>query len=296
MERATFIVESTGERIPCLLNPEHLTFTRTAGLRRPQAGSGALTGLGRSDEPLLHTGGGRTELELRLLFDVTLVTDPTPVTDVRQLTSRLWGLAENQPTAGGQPAGVGGPGVGSATTGSAGAGAAVAAAGLASGDPTSANGTSMSTTVAAVRMVWGRQLNYLAVIDAIAERLERFDASGAPTRSWLFLRLVRVPDLRPTAVDAPIGGVPLGDELAAAAETAAADPQGVHTVLGDGDTAETDDPGAGGERLDALAAQAYGGRAWLWRWLAAANGLADGPWAPTGTQLIIPPPPEDVTP
>ena len=227
MERATFIVESTGERIPCLLNPEHLTFTRTAGLRRPQAGSGALTGLGRSDEPLLHTGGGRTELELRLLFDVTLVTDPTPVTDVRQLTSRLWGLAENQPTAGGQPAGVGGPGVGSATTGSAGAGAAVAAAGLASGDPTSANGTSMSTTVAAVRMVWGRQLNYLAVIDAIAERLERFDASGAPTRSWLFLRLVRVPDLRPTAVDAPIGGIPLGDELAAAAETAAADPQGV---------------------------------------------------------------------
>ncbi|HEY8790058.1 MAG TPA: hypothetical protein VIM10_13120, partial [Actinopolymorphaceae bacterium] len=264
MERATFIVESTAERIPCLLNPEQVVVSRTAGLRRPQAGSGPVTGFGRSDEPLLHTGGGRTEMELRLLFDTALVTDPTPVTDVRDLTSRLWNLTENQSSTAGALAGrgSGGTNTAGASAGVAGSGAGpgiLGSGGL--GDQSSATAVPTAGNVPLVRFLWGMEWNVLGVIDAVAEQLERFDAGGAPTRSWLFLRLVRVPDPRPTAVEPPIGGVPLGDELAAAAEAAASDPQGVHQVLGDGQPAEDGDPGAGGERLDALAAQAYGGRA-----------------------------------
>jgi hypothetical protein len=300
MERATFIVESTGERIPCLLNPEQVVVSRTSGLRRPWAGSGPVTGFGRSDEPLLHTGGGRTEMELRLLFDTALVTDPTPVTDVRDLTSRLWNLTENQSASAGSLAGrgSGGTSTAGASAGVAGSGAGAGPGSLGSGglgDPSGGAAAPSASTVPLVRFLWGMEWNVLGVIDAVAEQLERFDAGGAPTRSWLFLRLVRVPDPRPTAADPPIGGVPLGDDLAVAAEAAANDPQGVHQVLGDGQPAEDGDPGAGGERLDALAAQAYGGRAWLWRWLAAANGLADGPWAPAGSQLIIPPAPEEAS-
>ena len=95
MERVVFLIEDTGERIPCLLNPESLVLRRTAGVRARRSIGGPLTGVGRSDDPLLHTGGGRTELLLDLLFDVSLVTGPTPVEDVRNLTGRLWELAEN---------------------------------------------------------------------------------------------------------------------------------------------------------------------------------------------------------
>jgi hypothetical protein len=95
MERVVFLIEETGERIPCLLNPESLVLRRTAGVRTRRSIGGPLTGAFRSDDPLLHTGGGRTELLLDLLFDVSLVTGENPVEDVRTLTGRLWDLAEN---------------------------------------------------------------------------------------------------------------------------------------------------------------------------------------------------------
>jgi hypothetical protein len=95
MERVAFLIESTGERISCLLNPEELVIRRTAGVRPRRTSVSHLTGAGLTDDPLLFTGGGRTELELELLFDVSL-TDPTStVADVRELTGPLWELAEN---------------------------------------------------------------------------------------------------------------------------------------------------------------------------------------------------------
>lgn len=50
---------------------------------------------GLADDPLLFTGGGRTELVLDLVFDVGLMESAAAPEDVRSITSRLWQLAEN---------------------------------------------------------------------------------------------------------------------------------------------------------------------------------------------------------
>lgn len=95
MERVAFLIEATGERIACLLNPNTLVVRRTAGVRQRQTAGSHLTGIGLSDNPLLYTGGGRTELDLELLFDISLAGPDNTATDVRELTSPLWNLAEN---------------------------------------------------------------------------------------------------------------------------------------------------------------------------------------------------------
>lgn len=101
MERVAFLIEETNERLRCLLNPETLVLRRTAGVRPRQSATGQVTGTGLADDPLLYTGGGRTELDLDLLFDVTLPGSSVTSQDVRDLTAPLWRLAENnQATAG----------------------------------------------------------------------------------------------------------------------------------------------------------------------------------------------------
>jgi hypothetical protein len=95
MERVAFLVESTGERLGCLLNPDTLVVRRLGGVRARGGAGGHLTGAGLADDPLLFTGGGRTELDLELLFDVNLAGAGIATDDVRQLTAPLWALAEN---------------------------------------------------------------------------------------------------------------------------------------------------------------------------------------------------------
>lgn len=166
MERVAFLVEHSGAHISCLLNPEAVVVRRTAGLEERRSAGGRLTGAGLSDDPLVLTGGGRTELQLDLLFDVDLVTAPTArPADVRELTRPLWDLAENADDDGSGPR----PG-------------------------------------AAVRFVWGRAWNVPGVVAAVAERFDRFDAGGAPQRSWLrlsFLRTQQTSDPVPDVTAAP---------------------------------------------------------------------------------------------
>lgn len=95
MERVAFLVDKTGERIDCMLNPESVTMTRLAGVRVRGTASGQLTGTGLADDPLQFTGGGRTELTLDLLFDVDFVDEQNRPADVRALTNKLRMLAEN---------------------------------------------------------------------------------------------------------------------------------------------------------------------------------------------------------
>jgi hypothetical protein len=260
MERVTFIVTESGNRISCLLNPEHLVQRRSTGLRRPWAGSGPVTGGLLSDDVLLHTGGGRTEVDLDLLFDTELASvgqpvqpgqpEAEPIGDVRLITKQLWDLTENK------------------------------------------SDRRDNARVDTLRMVWGKTVSFLAVVVSVAERLERFDSSGAPSRSFLRLRLRRVPDPAPPPVDPAAEGLPSSTELADIAQTAP--PLSFHPALGRGVDAEGSQ--AGGERLDALASRYYSGRPWLWRLIAEANGLDDAPWAPPGVSLVIPEPPTEVTP
>jgi hypothetical protein len=100
MERVAFLVESTGDRIDCMLNPETVVLKRSAGVQRRKSFSGQLTGVDLSDDPLLFTGGGLTELELELLFDLDLDSQ-SPHQSVRRLTERFWQLAENSTADGG---------------------------------------------------------------------------------------------------------------------------------------------------------------------------------------------------
>jgi hypothetical protein len=95
MDRVGFLIEDSGERLGCLLNPESLEVSRVAGLQTRRATSGLLTGKGLKDDPLLFTGGGRTEVAMDLLFDVNLAGSSIAAQDVRDLTGPLWRLAEN---------------------------------------------------------------------------------------------------------------------------------------------------------------------------------------------------------
>jgi hypothetical protein len=95
MERVAFLLEETNERLGCLLNPDSLLVRRVAGVLPRRSVGGQFTGAGLRDDPLLYTGGGRTELELHLLFDVSLAGSSIETSDVRNLTEPLWNLAEN---------------------------------------------------------------------------------------------------------------------------------------------------------------------------------------------------------
>ena len=98
MERVYLLVEDmTQRRLPCLLNPETLVQRRLAGVQPRRSATGRLTGTGLTDDPMLYTGGGYTELALDLLFDVALVDRPQKIENVRTLTQPLWDLADTPP-------------------------------------------------------------------------------------------------------------------------------------------------------------------------------------------------------
>ncbi len=240
MERVVFLIEDTNERLRCLLNPETLVVRRTAGIRPRRSIGGQLTGTGLSDEPMLYTGGGRTEMELDLLFDVTLAGSTVTTEDVRELTLPLWNLAEN------------------------------AASNQGFGE------------LRRVRFLWGKYWDVPGVIVAVAERLEQFTAEGAPRRSWLRMRLLRVDDgaaaadaeLSPGAASMSLGELP--DDL-----TDSDEEWEVYETLGSGD-------GGSGERLDQLSDEFYGDPS-LWRLIAKANDVDDPTEIDSGTALQIPP-------
>ena len=50
MERVAFVVDDTGERIDCLLNPETFEVKRLAGIRTPAAGDGRRQILGTRNQ------------------------------------------------------------------------------------------------------------------------------------------------------------------------------------------------------------------------------------------------------
>lgn len=290
MERVAFIVEETGERISCMLNPEHIVQRRIAGLAPRRSGSGVIAGPARSDSPLLHTGGGRTEVELQLLFDVDLL--PPPIVPRPHSTVPL--AIQEDELDGAGPDDLPPEETGATAPPAAGPGAIRPRRDVR--DHTrplwqlAENSAEGGRGVPHVRMVLGKEWNMLAVVEALAERFEQFDTSGTPRRSWLSMRLVRVPDPNPPAPDTP---APVVIPDAAAAEAASAAPAAIHVVIGGGPS-QDDEPAPGGETLPEIAARYFGGRSALWRWIADVNVLDDVIWPEAGRDLIIPVAPEDL--
>jgi hypothetical protein len=139
--------------------------------------------------------------------------------------------------------------------------------------------------VPVVRFIWGKAWNVLGVVTATAERLESFTPSGAPQRSWLRMRLIRVSDTAPGEASSLSSPLPLADF----ADGASVDPADLnfHQVQGTGDDPEG---GLGSERLDEIATARYGDPAW-WKVIASFNNI-DNPWnIPPGLVLAIPPGP-----
>ena len=101
MERVCFLLDDTGQRISCLLNPGSVVVRRAAGVRSRESAGGRLTGSGLADDPVQFTGGGRTEIDLDLLFDTSLSGSTVVSRDVKELTGPLWELAENYAAADG---------------------------------------------------------------------------------------------------------------------------------------------------------------------------------------------------
>lgn len=97
MERVAFLIERSGETITCLMNPEGLLRRRTAGLAERRSVGGMIAGTGQADHPLIATGGGATEFDLRLLFDSDVAGEGagSEAPDIRQLTEPFWNLGEN---------------------------------------------------------------------------------------------------------------------------------------------------------------------------------------------------------
>ena len=236
MERVAFIVDATGERIDCLLNPETLEVKRLAGVRPRATAAGQLVGTGLADDPVLFTGGGRTELTLDLVFDIDLAASGSD--DVRASTGRLWALAENSATERG------------------------------------------SSRPPLVRFVWGKAWNLPGVIVAISERFDFFGDAGAPRRSWLRIKMLRV------AEPAAGGARAFDDELAATGRVATVR-SGADAVqaVGDGEAGE----GYGGVRFDLLASAALGDPQ-RWRQLAEHNSIGNPMEVVPGSVLSVPRP------
>jgi len=246
MERVAFLIEKTGERIACMLNPETVIARRSAGILRRNGTSGPLQGLRKSDDLLLYVGGGSTEMVFDLLFDTTLAADSGTTAgeavpgDVRVLTRPLWNLAENSTDDLGK------------------------------------------RRLPVVRFVWGTGWNIQGLVTAVAERLEFFDETGIPRRSWLRMKFCRVNAPEPTTSPA----VTSLEELLqpTRGETSALARAAVEVTGGSREETEGD---ATPSRLDEIAHSTYG-NASLWRLVAWFNDVSDPLHVAAGTLLRIP--------
>jgi hypothetical protein len=183
MERAAFLLPEDVPPLECLLNPETVVIRREAGIRRRRLAGGQLTGAGLSDDPLLYTGGGRTEIVLELLFDVNVsgMSEESRDGDVRDLTGRFWNLAENW------------------------------------------TGEDRYGEPPVVRFVWGKVWNVPVVVAEVAERLEHFTSEGMPQRSWMKMKLLRVREPADTGQVQPVAQARVEEAIAAAQGAATAE-------------------------------------------------------------------------
>ncbi|MEM7077154.1 MAG: hypothetical protein AAF513_00875 [Pseudomonadota bacterium] len=239
MERVAFLVEENNRRIDCLLNPEHVEVKRRAGVERNLSHGGLVTGTALGDDPLHFTGGGETEITMNLLFDTMLVEQPVAEGAVPVEDARQL----------------------------------TAPLWLLSENQHQPNRFGRLNSV---RLIWGKAWNVRGVIASVAERLERFDVAGRPSRAWLRLQMLRIPESEE---------ITQGEVVPPDAETPsdleAADMSLVHAP------AEVPDAPLASGRADEVAARYYGDPS-RWRLVAWANDIDDPSRVEPGRSLIIP--------
>lgn len=136
--------------------------------------------------------------------------------------------------------------------------------------------------------VWGKVWKVPGIVTAVAERLEHFNSSGAPGRSWLRMRLLRVIE-SVTASAQGLTAQPVGAlGLPTPSLHTLSDSVDRHEVIGGSTRATGEDISVTSERLDQLAYRYYGD-ANLWRALAERNHLEDPIHLPAGHRLEVPP-------
>jgi hypothetical protein len=239
MERVAFLVEKTGTRIPCLLNPSNVVVRRAAGLRPRESVRGSLTRSGLADDPLFYAGGGTTEILLNLVFDLSLTDPSSQLTDVRELTRGLFELSQGQSTSSSEP------------------------------------------ELPLVRFVWGKAWNVLGAVSAVSERLEYFTAEGAPQRSWMRIRMLRVAEPKLEGADLAEPPAPLD----LSPEDILPEDSDFYSLPGEGPSSAGDDSST--ERLDQVAWGKYGKSSW-WKLIAAFNNIDDPFNISPGTTLRLP--------
>ncbi len=316
MERVTFLIERTGGRIACLLNPESLEARRSAGIARRQHAGGGVLGNPRSDDPLISTGGGTTEYDLQLLFDVEVANEGRPA---RPAETPFQNLPMNIPLPAAadaaQPAGDPRPDTALAgdipqadAAGPQPPEAAPAAETIPpvpapvlpslpdpslvvdvreltqplwalaeTGDPV--DGALMPQRI---RFIWGKSWNVPGVVLAVAERLERFDANGVPKRSWLSMRMRRVDETLEGS-----SATPPRQPTTPQFQIDASSPDGLYAGP-DMITLPVDDDGFAMVRHDQIGSDYYGDPA-MGRAVFEANEIDDLLRAGEGDRLRLPP-------
>jgi len=266
MDRAAFLIEDprggpTRARLSCLLNPNTLVFRRIAGLQRRRSLAAALTQEGLSDDPLIRTGGGLTELRVDLLFDINIpgtwidsqpgatLAEEDDKRDVRRLTRPFWRLAENHR----RPGEVAGP--------------------------------------PRIRFVWGKRWDFPAMVAAVAERLESFTSTGVPQRSFMRLRLLRAQDKPGSDEDLSLG-LPVTVTAPESPPASALEPEPTSPLdvlpPAEQPPAETYESYVSPGYPFFLTAFSFYGDASLWTEIAEANPEVDPVFVPAGTVLRIP--------
>ncbi len=130
------------------------------------------------------------------------------------------------------------------------------------------------------RLIWGKTWNVPGVVVEVGERLEAFAESGAPRRSLLSIRFVRVNE----ADDRPRSAPALQTSELARVEQIRPD-----TLRQVPAVRTTEPPPADrslGSRADIVASRAYGSES-LWRLVAAANGIVEPLQDLTGKALTL---------
>ncbi len=243
MEKIIFFDEQDGSRIDALLNPESLSWRRSAGVRSRLIGERPVMYPEAREDTLIFTGGGVTDIDLNLLFDTRLLPrrpPPIPISDaantqrdsysdVRDLTQPLWALTEAQRL----------------------------------------GGTNSTIGLRPQLLIWG-EWSVRVVFTAIAERFEEFNIDGMPRRAWLSISLRRVEtDETATTNSTASGNTTMLDQLAHS------DPDtGLTAVAGDLSVAAATTPLAGIGRPDLFAHEVLGD-ARLWPLLLDHLGIED---------------------